>query len=237
MLTAIKKIGAALKAERADFIEGEYVTFPSEGLCYSCDHYRKTNTPDIAYLEQYERVLLFCYGREMKGHAEHEVLGENKTYHGTIFTESDYIVWRKRLGKESYPIAIRTEETGFGNIRPARLKGELYAVSPNTIVSLDNSRENGKMFRRKRISLIYPYRERTWAVAYGETHPDRLKWIPQLSGTRLQTLEAWAYVGRKTYWDDVIDNGYSFTTVNQYNPGGQFALQHKYYYFNKKEYE
>jgi hypothetical protein len=112
-----------------------------------------------------------------------------------------------------------------------------------TVCSLDTHMQNGVQFRRKRVEILYPYRDHAM-VELGQE--EILKDLPSgsittkpeqgvrhyVSDERMVRLWAFMYVGVPNYWDELIDGGFAFTqipTKSSDRPGRK-----DYYQFNKR---
>jgi hypothetical protein len=127
------------------------------------------------------------------------------------------------LGKESYPIPLAKR---YISVPSARIKGELYAVTPAQYKELDKYKVNGVHFIRVRVNLDIPYRQLV------KTRQDQ---GTVLLEEKIQTVRAWMYVGVPAFWDHMIDSGYLFSPVKTYTPNRDWL--EKYYYFSSKEYD
>jgi hypothetical protein len=191
-------------------------------------------TPDIARLQQYKVQLLFVYDECMKQHQRHSLI-QPAEFQCTAFTEGQFSLWKKKLGKESFPIPLNTSSSMAPH---SIIKGELWAIPPDNLVQLDNHKLNTVQFIRKRVRLIVPYTQQVWARdrdtsarIYNLATPPNSS-ILQVPRTAL--IKAWMYVGIDSFWDDQLDAGYLFSPVRNYTPNN-FKLTN-YYYFSPEEY-
>jgi hypothetical protein len=172
-------------------------------------------TPDIWKLEQFMYKLLFVSDDLMMGRKNHSLIEEyvyaGAPLHPTCYTSQKFTFWRKDLGVNSFPIPMEYSYKPSNWVRvqpiPARIKGELYAIRPNALISLDNHRQNGLQFRRVTADILLPYRE----VKYSKDKPN-----PTISDDRIYTLPAQMYVGIPEYWDDMIGDMFTVREVDQY---------------------
>jgi gamma-glutamylcyclotransferase (GGCT)/AIG2-like uncharacterized protein YtfP len=180
-------------------------------------------TPDMWNMERRQFQLLFVYDEMMNGHRQHNLISEHSVGVATAFSQEKFILWRKNLGKESYPIPLTKRYT---SVPPARIKGELYAVSSPQYKELDKYKVNGVHFIRVRMNVDIPYRQLV------KTRQDQ---GTVLLEEKIQTIRAWMYVGVPSFWDDMIDSGYLFSPVRSYTPNREWLGN--YYYFSCKEYD
>ena len=148
-------------------------------------------TPDLAELKDFEKMRVFVYNELQKDQPKNSLLSSSE-YCGACYTQnSDFVLYKKLLGKETFPIAMEvTKDNRFGISSligdPGQVMGETYSVTPETIVELDNYLLNTVEFDRKRIKIVIPYfTEADSACRYIET-------------------EAWMWVGRSEFWNDQL---------------------------------
>lgn len=197
-------------------------------LLYSKETWLRDNpivngfTWDMAKLEQYARQPVFVYGTMKRRHRAHDLIDDWSDFRGTAFTANEnWIMWKKKLGIGTFPIAMRIDHT---MIPQARIKGELYLIDSFRIKDLDEVMLNGVEFRRKPVQVLVPF-SRTVYVHGDPVKVDCVTKIP-----------AWMYVGRYKYWQDFLDAGYHFRPCTRYSPNG-FVLQGQYYDFTELEFE
>lgn len=205
--------------------------------------HRMRFTPDICKLEEYQYQRLFVYDEMMEKGYNHAILGDHgefpqarKLAHA-VYTDDLYVLWKKKLGSLSYPVAMRTasptRQRLDDNLQPTgsrkRIKGQLFAVRPSRFVNLDIWKENGVQFRRRRVDVLVPYRSVQWNKQEGNMH----------SLFSVMKVKAWMYIGLKDYWDEFMDDGYlmgicqSYKTKNEVD--GPVSIGDYYYYSNKLE--
>lgn len=211
--------------------------YPSEEWLDAASKFNEL-TPDLAKLEEKSHHLVFLYGTNQQGHRDHDLVAEHGVVEATAFTAKPHTMFKKDLGVESYPIAVRRK---YHKIPFTRIKGELVSLNSYRFKELDafiqgqvqfNPADEGRgppkigvlPFLRKRAMVVVPYRV-PWTQNLGH--------MPFLM--RVCAVEAWMYVGNPAYWDDVVDNGYLYPAVQVYRP--RHAWDRPYYSFNKSEYE
>jgi len=151
-------------------------------------------TPDMANLERKAFHRLFVYNNWQHGQHGHDQLGgEAIRLAAAVSTDRDFVVLKKKLGKETYPIALDLEaekytlgrETFFGP--RGQILGQLFYVRPSVIKELDKQQLNGIEFSRERINIDVPFREHDGTA---------------ISDPKIMRMDAWAYIGRTEYWID-----------------------------------
>jgi hypothetical protein len=188
-------------------------------------------SPDLPFLQQWDKQLIFAYGEEMFGHRRHDAFGlepiNNNDQVYSAYTELPFTLWNKKLGDHSYPVAL---PHAFKNTYPyaplSSIRGELYSVSrpyTDSLVCLDNLRLNGVIFRRVRVSLSVPYRRYRWTKRQGSLPPEQSH----------KRIRAWMYIGISEYWDEQI-NDYLFSPVKRIECKNPRVPDH--YHFTQEEY-
>lgn len=174
----------------------------------------KTYTPDINELETHKRQRIFVMDDMMTGGKLHDYITETNLFGRwpgcTGYTEDDFTFWNRRLGEDSYAVALAPELadkdqpkwTEKPNIAPsAKIWGQVYHIRPSQFIKLDFLKENGYTFTRKRVKIIIPHQK-----AF-------LKPLPEVSHEMKWELECWMYIGNTNYFGELIDNGFMFTPV------------------------
>lgn len=199
-----------------------------------------TNTPDIAFLEQFSSQLVFEYGDMQRRHPAHELIAEVGEFKGSAFTRDPYVLWKHSLQDQSYPVAL---PQGFRSIPRLPIKGELYLIPPYQFLTLDKHRQNTVMFERRRIELIIPFRKVKWFK--DRTDSDKLNdMFGQVSQKAIHTeighetvVKAWAYFGIEEKFP--VDAGFTFKRAEIYetnHPIKTLGGQRQYYHFSRLEY-
>lgn len=194
-------------------------------------------SPDLGKLEQYEFQLLFCPDRAQRGHKEYPLI-EDSVYMCHAFTVKPFNYWLQRDG---LPIPMEATSAVRTNLfpPPLKVKGEVHAVRPYQFRDLDNYRDNGVQFIRKRVKLAVPDRP---LYKIPERYVDG-KPIPLMTGQyvigteAVEPLKAWMYVGNPAYWDDLLDAGYNssglFKAVPHYKSRRSWLKE--YYELTRRE--
>ena len=204
------------------------ITYPTLDWLDQADHSK--HTPDLWRLEQYELQLLFVCDEMQPSHTKNTKL-QGGIELGTAYTEDNFQMYKKRLGKESFPIPMEqngdtSKDTIFTGLPKTTIKGELFAIRPEQFISLDKYKENRLNFLRKRVSLYIPYREVSWNKEQGVVTSEEIVKSP---------VKAWMYVGNPEFWNGQWDNGYLFLPVRTFSH--KHPVKHlRYYSYTKLEY-
>lgn len=174
---------------------------------------RSTFTPDMENLRAYDSLFVFVADETMTNHSQHGLLAAGKRL-AIGFTVDDFVMYKHNLGSYSYPIVMRGQQNSYH--KPAKIKGELYQVTPEMFFALDTHRANGLQFRRKRVKIKIPYadKSRVW-------------------DERIKELTVWMYVGKSSYWDHHISQYSGYKPVQRYQHRDNWI--DTYYYYSLKE--
>ena len=189
-------------------------------------------TPDLWKLEQYDFQLLFISDTLKYKHPNNRMVSPfslSGASLGSCWSEDDnWGFWKFKQGKDSYPIPLvnRNHHNTWRN-KIGRIRGELYAIRPYTIIDLDNYYQNRIEFNRIRTSVIMPYTKHVYT--------DKGKFIsPEFT----QNIRCWMYVGIPKVWEKELDGGMQFEPVNLLSPKKKdyewFAGN--YFYWSHEEY-
>lgn len=188
-------------------------------------------TQDTWWMDRHDLQLFFFYGDLMHKRNTLPLLKDNVTKLATAYTEKNFTVFKKKLGKETFPIAL---ETKFESVPQLFVRGELVGVCYEAYKELDTNEGNGVEFNRKRVTVQVPYRK----VMGGGRVSEGLSC----------NVRAWMYVASHKYWSDQIDGGYNFASVRIFSPhtltgtpkriggpnGGWYG-DNSYYFFSQEE--
>ena len=120
----------------------------------------------------------------------------------------------------------------------APIRGELYAMRPEQIITIDKHKQNGVQFNRERIQLRIPY------------HIQKKDWDKTVQLAELK-VSAWMYIGNLDYWGSILNKGIKikskvsgisricgnavFSSIKTFIPHN--PLLEEYYYFTPLEYD
>lgn len=200
------------------------------------------HTPDISDLDSKEYVFLLAIDSTQQSMPRHELISEG-AYCGDVFTSKNFQFFKSKVEPKSIPIPMETElmEPLVQYMPPpAKIKGELHLITPHQFKKLDIEMENGVKFIRKRVRVLYPYRElRSFPTldTTGRELPLPLMGKEDrtfLTEEKVHILRAHMYIGNPEYWDPLLDAGYHFTSVKCFEPKNRDWLK-RYYKYTKHE--
>lgn len=195
-------------------------------------------TPDLGWLEQFEFQLLFCPDETQRTMPAHSFIKDESAFLANVYTQKNYNYWEQRIGNMRMGIPLPASDVApvVGTLfpPPTKIKGELHAVRSQAFVGLDDLKENTKMFIRKRVNVLLPYRpllNRNVSLRErGKELPRPLQGHKTMLGTEhIYILRAWMYVANRDYWDNVIDAGWSgFRHVHRFQSKRQWLGEYSY---------
>lgn len=197
-------------------------------------HRQYRRTPDLWYLAQHARQLVFIADDFKRGKQKHELLEGQEPIHPSCYTLDEFTMYHKDLGVRSFPLpfekGVDFEIHGWYKPELARIKGELYALpSPLMWKVLDIEKDNGVQFFRRRASITLPWRE---IVYNNDVNPDVwVSKIPNMNGDYIRTIRAWMYIARPDYWDDYLGVHLGTRPVPIYSPNAPKKWINNYYQF------
>jgi hypothetical protein len=169
-------------------------------------------TTDVPELDRCSHHHLFVFDDLQRGKRNHShLIGD---WVATAFTEAQFHLWKRVSDtEETLYIALpkedqndTTEWSEAFKLRNrfnhwAKIKGELWKVTPQTITELDKYMQNNVLFKRRRVALEVP-----------------LKSIDNGAVERtISSQEAFMYMGVPTYWEPRLDGGYHFQPMTIFN--------------------
>jgi len=210
-------------------------------------------TPDIWILRRYEFQLLFVYGTQMQGHPQHELINAHGAYAATAYTDDRFTLWKKRLGRESYPVALEGSEylsdghkaagykcPGWALPPHTRVQGEIYAIETQQMIALDKHYQNTLEFKRKRVPLLIPYRilnkiegSGTPGIQSFINEQFDIKQQVVTTENKVKMVRAWMYIGLPEFWTS--QSNHLFSPVQVYTP--RLGWLGDYYSFTRAEYD
>jgi hypothetical protein len=238
-------------------VRNEFAKLVGKGINYPSVHEARWITdsvkysPDLGWLEQFEYQLLFAADDTKSGHSHHCLIEDN-AFAATAYTENFFQYWVQEVGDERIPIPMKI----IGAPKPhvvryfppeLRIKGELLIVRTPQFRALDNYKRNGVEFKRQRVNVVVPYRERNYLKnTLAKDEPCFFRPIPRclqetyhciLSPPRVHVVRAWMYVAMPSYWEKILDGGFrGFKPVNYY-PSREKAWAKEYYDYPKRKLE
>jgi hypothetical protein len=190
-------------------------------------------TPDIATLELMQFQLVFVCDDLMRAGKNYDIIKDCSAFVTRAFTERSYNFYRKRTDGTAVVVNIGTMETGS-----YKIKGEVHSVLSSELVKLDKHYQNGVQFKRYRTKLLYP----TTPTGVLQNQSEDGKPLPKsLQGEkrftlpeRVDPLEAWMYIGLRSYWNDLLDGGFAFEPVRLAEPAKERNWLPKYYHWKNQ---
>ncbi len=194
-------------------------------------------TPDIAILEQSQFQLVFVCDDLMRTGKNYSLIAECSANIARAFTLRPYNFYRKNTDGSS----VVMNPSGKMETGCYKIKGEVHCVLSPEMIRLDNHYQNGVQFKRYRTKLLYP----TTAVFIVKDVDEDGKPLPHtlqgnghkkvyLSPERVDPIEAWMYIGLRSYWDDLLDGGFAFKPVRIVEPEKERNWLPKYYHWQNK---
>lgn len=196
-------------------------------------------TPDIYKLDKYEDQFVFIADELMKCFELHNNFLQDAQYYGTAYTQNSFSVFRHKIPGKIHPVILPDK---FLTNRHCRVKGELYLCKyPSvSLPKMDTYKQNGEVFQRLRVRLIQPVKR---LVGPRELFDNRKLYfsegmwynIPKLLLCKHPaiTVRAWMYIAVPSYWNALLDGGYSFSPVKTYL--SRDANIGEYYFFTRGE--
>lgn len=131
-------------------------------------------TPDFDKIRQFKSTIVFVYDDFKKTKPYHSLLLDSY-YLGDARTCSDSFAMKG----SSYPVAFKNNNH---NHERGNIKGEAYAVTPETLMRMDQIKSNRCMFNREKRNVFLLDQE----------FPGKKKTSP--------SVQAWMYIGNEGFW-------------------------------------
>lgn len=153
-------------------------------------------TPDLAYLKECAMVNIFVYDDMQTNQPNNRKL-EGGMYRGFGYTKaSDFVLYKKLLGKETFPFALQiTEDQRIGMSSyigdPGQIVGEVYTLfnPSDKIIDLDSFVLNTVYYDRKIVPVLIPY-----------------KTDPNAESFEIKEIEAFMYIGSQEFWGEQLSS-------------------------------
>lgn len=183
------------------------------------DKQRLQFTPDYHVIGTRKGNLVFVHDDMMMLQPNHELVrvGLSGFYPFAYgYTSQRFNFVKKDLGLKSFPVALQLKDDSDMPMHVAnsyRIRGELYALRPESVIALDTHRQNGVQFERVRMNINVAsraLRHSSWTDANGiDKHEYRL------DRENMITVPCWMYVGREAYWkDQLASEFFSFKPID-----------------------
>lgn len=137
---------------------------------------RKKWTPDFAKLRKYNWVPVFVYDDFRQKGAYNKIFNDSK-YLGHGVTCTDLYTMR------GHRMALAFDNNFTGSPLRGALRGEVYAVHPDTIQRLDKIKANGIMFNRIHRHVFLPDQDYKTSTGY-----------------KSPSIGAWMYIADDDFW-------------------------------------
>lgn len=178
-----------------------------------------TYTPDIVELELHPRVPIFVHDEMLPGGINHDMVTETNlkgrwpSYSG--FTEDTFHMWHRRLGTDSYAVALKADNVPQEHDRPewaedtrqkpGKIWGNIYHIRPYAFKKLDFVKANGVEFKRTKVNITVPIQKTFY------------KALPEVSHEMKYVIPCYMYIGNPDFFNPLIDGGFEFIPVQQIN--------------------
>jgi hypothetical protein len=197
-------------------------------------------TPDMYMLEQYQWQLLFVPDEVQRGGLQYDLIRTDSVFRGHAWTRHPFEFWLKELGDQSYPIPMETKNTTVAPRywpTPGKIMGEVHSIRPYLFRELDRHKLNGVQFFRRRVPLIFPYRQ----LLLQENKDRRNTPLPlalrgkkgAMSPEIVYIMRAWMYIGIPKYWRPLLKMGERYSSVQQYE-SKQRSWARPYYRYRRR---
>jgi hypothetical protein len=185
-------------------------------------------TPDIAELELSQFQLVFLCDDLMLAGRKYDLIREHSAFVTRAFTKREYQFFKKSTDGSAV-IVNASQKMQTGNLR---VKGELHCILSTRIPELDTHYQNGVSFQRYRTPLL---RAATPVAIAQDVDVDgnghkKVFHLPEV----IDPLEAWMYIGLRSYWDDLLDGGFAFEPVRIAEPEKERDWLPRYYHWINK---
>lgn len=177
------------------------------------DEQRLQFTPDYPQLSQKKSHLVFIHDDMMQTQQNHKLVVDGSLsgfYPFTYgYTTRRFSFVKKELALKSFPVALDlrdTSELPAFMANTSRIRGEIYAVRPQTLIDLDTHRQNGVQFQRTRVNINIGTRKlRRHNRNEKAGHPN-VEYV--LGKEEMFSQQCWMYIGREDYWKDQLEAGF-----------------------------
>lgn len=188
-------------------------------------------TPDISKLEEQEWQSVFVCDELKKDHLKHSLLGDDLHYAGPAYTQKKYRFWENRDDPTVSPIPMKVLDKESDAVLyfppPALVKGELWYIRSQQLLTLDTYKQNTVEYRRQRVKVILPHRQVVWLKdPYLDPEETRSGYRPslKLGPEMVYIFRPWMYLGRRLFWEPHL-TAYNFKPVSLYQSERQWCKQ------------
>lgn len=207
-------------------------------------------TPDILHLEMHEFHLVFIPDECKVDHHRYDVI-EDSAPISVGFTKNDFEFYKYFADDEAFdtknfrcvPLLANRGYSFLDKVPATKIHGEIVAVPYNTLVKLDEYKQNGVQFKRVRALVTLPFRKVVW-IKDRQLCPYPLVQFRQngdpffgrsiaTTFERTTDIRVWMYIGVKEHWEPLI-NAYNFEPVSTFRAKRKLWLG-SYYNLIKNE--
>ena len=182
---------------------------------------RAKYTPDIAMLQQRQHPLVFVYDEMMQAHPKYaDILGNGSAFAYNGFTQNLFYLFKEKGFKDTRAFIF---EADLLRLPKRRVFGELHYAEPETFFKLDEYKENGVQFIRRREKIDIYYSQLLKPVLGDAQSRQEFKQVfdteaPVILKHLVQTVYAWTYVAVTPYWYNLLDGGYMYELTKHFEP-------------------
>jgi gamma-glutamylcyclotransferase (GGCT)/AIG2-like uncharacterized protein YtfP len=163
--------------------------------------YENAGTPELPWLQaKYQYVPVFVYGTEQRNYSEDDAMEDHPCIGYGFTMSSDYVLYKT---DDHQPIALVRPEVQYS----AKLRGELYLVSPDVLTHLDKRFTNGVFFhRRERYIQWYKPEDKDktnkeWYVSHAYLyHANQASWQGRLDANKLNRMSTLTSMDGREYF-------------------------------------
>lgn len=154
-------------------------------------------TPDKFWLQSRANWLVFLYCDLQLNHPR--AIGDcDLVWEG--FSKHPYSMWKNDLGKFSHPVIFNTEER-LKMVKHNRVRGQVVRMRTDRLIKLDEERQNGVQFLRKRLPITVPTLMLKRDHKLKSSSEGVKNW--DYSVPCEDTVWAWSYIGNPAFWLDI----------------------------------
>lgn len=192
-------------------------------------------TPDINILQKRYYNWLFVPDECMLLGQKHHLVQNSASgfypFYEDCYTSEKFTCLEKHLDKESQALTFKVINDGelpMWMNQAHRVKGELYSLTGEQIIDIDNYKKNTVYCDRVRVNINVPYTHKNrqvsqtynglWSATYSSSKP------------HLTSIEAWMYISRMDYWRDQLAKLDNFRPVKVMDDPDRVYVRHYYDY-------
>jgi gamma-glutamylcyclotransferase (GGCT)/AIG2-like uncharacterized protein YtfP len=163
--------------------------------------HENAGTYDLPWIQaKYQYIPVFVYGTEQQNYSEDEAMEDHPCIGYGFTMSSDYVLYET---DDHQPVALVRPDVTYS----ARLRGELYLVSPEVLTHLDKRFTNGVFFiRRERYVQWYKPEDKDktdkeWFVSHAFIyHANQASWQGRLDRNQLKRMSTLTAMEGKEYF-------------------------------------